>query len=144
MLIQIFEGKTIIDAKGVISFVNDFHFKKVKRFYQIVLGDKEIIRAFHGHMKEAKFAYVVSGSVLLCAAPLDNPQFPSKQVKMERFILSGENPKIVYIPPKYANGFKSLGKNSIVIFFSTKSLSESLKDDYRYPFDYWGKEIWNI
>lgn len=136
------EGDLRKDERGVVKFVNDFKFEGIKRFYQIENADTEIIRAFHGHMKEAKYVYVVSGAILLCAVFLDSEKNPSKESKVERFILTADNPEIIYIPPSYANGFKSLEPNSKVIFFSTVILKESLKDDYRFPFDYWGKEVW--
>jgi len=143
MKCKILSGNTRTDNRGSISFVNDFKFKRVKRFYQIESKNIKIIRAFHGHMKESKYVYVITGKILLCAVYLDNAKNPSKRNKVERFILSSENPQIIFIPPRFANGFRFLEKNSKVIFFSTSSLNQSLRDDYRYPPDYWGKEIWN-
>ena len=93
-------------------------------------------------MKESKYVFVTKGKILLCAVYLGNAKKPSKKNKVEKFTLSSENPQILFIPPRHANGFKPLETNSKVIFFSTSSLKESLKDDYRFPFDYWGKEIW--
>ena len=58
--------------------------------------------------------------------------------------LSDRNPKILFIPPKHANGFRCLENDTRIIFFSTSSLEESEGDDYRFPFDYWGKEIWEV
>ena len=93
-------------------------------------------------MKEAKYVYVVTGSILLCTVLLDDGKSPSKDNKVERFILKAGEPQIVYIPPSYANGFRALEPNSKVIFFSTVTLEESQKDDFRFPADYWGKKVW--
>ena len=138
------EGGLVIEDRGTIKFVNNFNFNGVKRFYQIENFDKNTIRAFHGHLKEAKYVYVVSGSIILCAIPLDKAKKPSKKIRVERYVLSSANPKILYIPPGYANGFKALQEKTKVIFFSTSTLEESKKDDFKYPFDYWGKEIWQV
>jgi dTDP-4-dehydrorhamnose 3,5-epimerase len=140
--IKIFAGGLIADKRGRVSFVNNFHFKGVKRFYQIENSPSNPVRAFHGHMKEAKYFFVSSGSILLAAVKLDNPRQPSKKTPVYRKIISGKTPTIVYVPAGYANGFKSLEKNTVVLVFSTASLSESQADDYRYPADYWNKNIW--
>lgn len=130
------------DLRGTVRFINDFTLKRIKRFYQVENRNTSIIRGFHGHMKEEKYVYVAKGKILLCVAYLDNVKNPSKLNRVQRFVLSSDKPEIVYIPQRYANGFKTLEENSIVIFFSTLSLSNSLKDDYRFRYDYWGKDIW--
>ena len=60
--VKIFSGGLAADSRGLVSFVNNFHFKKVKRFYQIQNSSSSPVRAFHGHMKETKCFYVVNGS----------------------------------------------------------------------------------
>lgn len=136
------QGKIFHDVRGSVSFVSDFSFKDVKRFYQVENINTEFIRAFHGHMKEAKYVYVVAGAILLCTVFLDDEKTPSKDNKVEKFILKADDPQIIYIPPSYANGFKALEPKSKVVFFSTTTLEESQKDDYRFPADYWGKKVW--
>ncbi len=140
--VKVFSGGLAADSRGRLSFVNNFRFKNVKRFYQIQNSPASPVRAFHGHMKEAKYFYVARGSILLAAVKLDNPKFPDKNSPVYKRILSGKHPAIAAVPAGYANGFKSLEKNTLVIIFSNKTLAQSQKDDYRYPPDYWGKDIW--
>ena len=142
--IQQFAGNLAVDDRGTLRFVNDFDFKGVKRFYQVENFSTKTVRAFHGHMKEGKYVYAVSGSVIMCAVKLTSPTKPSKKAKVERLVLSSSKPQVVFIPPGYANGFKALEKNTQVMFFSTATLLESQGDDYRFSFDYWGKEIWEV
>ena len=136
------KGNKFTNDKGTIKFVNDFSLKRFKRFYQIDLPKAAIIRAFHGHMKESKAVFVISGSILLFIAKLTDKNIPSKKIKPKKIILSSDFPSIYFIPPKYANGIMSLEKNTRVIFFSDKTLKESEKDNCRFPQDYWGKNIW--
>lgn len=138
----IIRGSKRNDAKGTIQFANDFTFKKIKRFYHIILHDSFTIRAFHGHFIEEKYAYVTHGRVLLCVIPINDKQKPNKNVKIFSFEMTSENPQVIHIPAGYANGMQALQKNSEIIFFSTLSLSESRQDDYRFPEDYWGMELW--
>ena len=139
--IKIIKGDLKSDERGNVRFINDFHFEDVKRFYQVENATQDVVRAFHAHMKEGKYVYVASGSILLCAVFLDDVNNPSKENKVEKFILNSNNPEIVYIPPSFANGFKALEPNTKVIFFSTSTLEQSLEDDYRFAPDYWG-DVW--
>ena len=138
------EGGFAVDDRGQVSFVNDFDFKDVKRFYMTENFSTDTVRAFHGHLKEAKYALVVFGSALVVVVKLDNPKNPSKNQEPYRFVLSSKKPAILYIPPGYANGFRILEKNTKVIFFSTSLLEESKKDEYRFPYDYWGEDVWKV
>lgn len=136
------EGGIAIDERGQVTFANDFNFKGVKRFYLVENFSTKTIRAFHGHLKEAKYAFVVSGSALVVVVEMDNPQQPNKNNKPYRFVLSSRKSAILYIPPRHANGLRALEEGTKIIFFSTASLEETKKDEYRFPYDYWGKEIW--
>ena len=138
------EGGFAIDDRGQVSFINDFDFKDVKRFYITENFSTDTIRAFHGHFKEAKYVLVVSGSALVVAVKIDDPKNPSKDQELHRVVLSSKKPAVLYIPLGYANGFRALEKDTKVIFFSTSSLEESKKDEYRFPYNYWGEDVWKV
>jgi len=137
----ILKGQIREDTRGSLKFFNIFDMSHVKRMYEVSNSQKEPVRAFHGHMKEEKYVFVVTGKILLCVAQLDKSKNPSVKIRVKKYFLTSENPEIVHIPSKSANGFKTLQKNTRVIFFSTLALKDSLKDDYRYPADYFGKEV---
>jgi dTDP-4-dehydrorhamnose 3,5-epimerase-like enzyme len=130
------------DKRGVIRYVNDFDFKGIKRFYQIDLPRKNMIRAFHGHFKESKHVFVISGQLLLCVVKINDKITPSKKNKVKKIILNSDNPQIYNVPQGYANGIMSLKPNTRVIFFSNKTLQESLNDDFRFDKNYWGEMVW--
>lgn len=139
---KLFEVTSHIDPRGILKYSNEFTFPNVKRFYHIQLPKKSVIRAFHGHMVEEKFVYIIQGSVKIILAPLNNPIKPSKNIDLLKFILDSKKPKILHIPSRYANGLMSLEKNSEVIFYSTLLLEDSMKDDYRFEENYWGENVW--
>ncbi|MHA2181905.1 MAG: NAD-dependent epimerase/dehydratase family protein [Promethearchaeota archaeon] len=142
--LQLIKGGIAVDDRGSLNFANDFNFYGIKRFYQVQNFSTSTIRAFHGHLKEAKYVYVAKGSAIVAAVKLDNIESPSKHQEVNRFILSDKNPQILFIPPKHANGFRPLENDTRIIFFSTSSLEESKGDDYRFPIDYWGNKIWEV
>jgi dTDP-4-dehydrorhamnose 3,5-epimerase len=142
--IQLIDGGIAVDDRGTLTFANDFDFYGVKRFYQVQNFSTSTIRAFHGHRREAKYVYVAKGSAIVAAVKLDDMETPSKDLKIHRYVLSDKNPKVLFIPPHYANGFRPLEEDTRIAFFSTSTLEESKGDDYRLPPDYWGHEIWEV
>jgi dTDP-4-dehydrorhamnose 3,5-epimerase len=140
-------GNIAIDDRGSLRFINDFNFEGVKRFYQVQNHCKNFIRAWHGHIKEAKYVYVVKGSILFGAVPMPSNSHSDElgqNIKQEpkKYILSSDKPSILYVPPNHANGFMTLTDNAIVQFFSTSTLEESKGDDIRFSYDTWN--IWNV
>lgn len=135
------QGGISVDGKGKVIFVNDFNFPKIKRFYVVDNGKEGIVKAWHGHKNEVKYIFVASGIALIGAVKINNWKNPTKKTKIYRFLLSSKKPVILYIPKGYANGLKSLTKDARVIFFSTSTLAESKKDDFRFDAKYW--DIWD-
>lgn len=141
---HLIDGGLAVDDRGTLSFANSFSFSDVKRFYMVENFSTDTIRAFHGHLKEAKYAFVVSGTAIVAAVKMINATKPSKKEKIHRYVLSANKPALLHIPKGYANGFRFLTEGGKIIFFSTSTTEESKGDDYRFPADYWGSEIWNV
>lgn len=137
---KLIQGGIAIDDRGSISFVNDFNFEDIKRFYIVENHKQGFVRAWHAHKKEMKYVMVIKGSALIGAVKIENWENPSKNSIPEKFVLSDQKPGILYIPEGYANGFMSLTQDAKIIFFSSSSLEESKGDDFRYPARYW--DIW--
>ena len=142
--IQVIDGGLVVDDRGSITFANGFSFENVRRFYQLENFSTDTVRAWHGHLKEGKYVFVNNGSIILGVVPLDDTVSPSKSNKVTRIILSSRTPQIVYIPPGYANGFRAIENNTKITFYSTSSLEGSEDDDYRFPYDYWGEDVWEV
>jgi len=141
---QIIEGGISIDDRGQVIFVNEFSFPKIKRFYAVENFSNKTIRAWHGHLKESKYALVICGTAIIATVEMDATKNPNKKNKVHRFTLSDKKPSILYIPKGYANGFRSLEEKTKIIFFSDSELESSKNDDYRFPADYWGEDVWSI
>jgi dTDP-4-dehydrorhamnose 3,5-epimerase len=77
--------------------------------------------------------YVPKGTALVGAVDM-------KSETVNKFVLSSQSPSVLYIPPGYANGFKNLEDETIIMFFSTSTLEESKGDDIRFEWDKWN--IW--
>jgi dTDP-4-dehydrorhamnose 3,5-epimerase len=129
------KGDISVDDRGRVSYINDFDFKDVKRFYMVENHEKGFIRAWHGHKNEGKYVYVVSGTALVGVVNL-------KSESIYRYVFSADKPTILYVPPNHANGFMTLTDDAKLLFFSTSTLEDSLGDDIRFNWDKW--DIWEI
>ena len=127
------QGALFGDDRGFLRFVNDFNFEGVKRFYQVENHSKNFVRAWHGHDREGKYVYVPKGSALVGAVNMATEE-------IFKTIITSQSPSVLFIPPGYANGFKTLEEGTIVMFFSTSTLNESKGDDIRFDYDNWN--IW--
>lgn len=134
---KIIQGGSFSDHRGTISFVNDFDFKDIERFYIISNSDENPVRAWQGHKLDAKNFYCVNGSFKIHFLKIDNWENPSKDLVIETIIVSEPDSKIVHIPAGYANAIESLETNSKLISFSTLPLANVKEDDVRYPSNYW-------
>lgn len=140
--VELIQGGLAIDDRGQIQFCNDFDLSVIRRFYTVSNHASHFIRAWHGHKKETKYAYVVSGAAIVAAVKIDDWDAPSKDLDVKRFVLSEKKPGVLKIPAGYANGFKTLLPDTKIMFFSTSSLEESLGDDYRFEAHYWNP--WDV
>lgn len=134
---KIIQGGNFSDHRGTISYVNDFSFRDIERFYIISNSDENPTRAWQGHKLDAKNFYCLSGSFKIHFIKIDNWDNPSKDLAIETVFVSALESKIVHIPAGYANAIQSLEKDSKLISFSTLPLVNVSDDDVRYDSNYW-------
>jgi len=135
--IKLIKADIAIDGRGELLFSNNFDMSKIKRFYQISNFKTPFVRAWHGHKFEDKYIIVSKGAALLAVVKIDNWKKPKKNLKIEKYILNEKKPKLLFIPGGYAHGYKTLLRDTRLIVFSTSTLSQSIKDDYRFDAYYW-------
>ncbi len=134
---NIIKGNFFSDSRGLLRFVNDFHFEDVKRFYFIKHFETSIVRAWQGHQIEKKYFYPISGSFLVAWIKIDDFKNPSDDLIPEYHILSSAKSEIIAIPKGYANGLKALEANSEIMVLSDMELDDSIKEKIRYPSHWW-------
>lgn len=137
MIPKIIQGGDFSDHRGTISYVNDFSFKDIERFYIISNSEENPIRAWQGHKLDAKNFYCLNGAFKIHFVKVDNWENPSSDLIIETVLVSEGDSKIVHIPAGYANAIESLRSNSKLISFSTLPLANVTDDDVRYPSNYW-------
>ena len=140
--LKLIDADISIDDRGELIFCNNFDMKKVKRFYHISNFSTPFVRAWHGHKIENKYIMITKGSALVAAVQVDDWKKPSKSLNITTFLMNDKKPKLLFIPGGYAHGYKTLLPDTRLVIFSTATLKESLKDDYRYEAYYWNP--WKI
>jgi len=141
---RLIKGDLAVDDRGKLSFVNDFDFKDVKRFYTVQNHIGYNMRGWHGHKKEAKYALVTRGWAVFVAKEFNKREGAEREVY--KFALSADKPEILCIPGGYYHAFQTKTHDTQVMFFSTATLEESKDDDFRLTFtipdyDYFKTEV---
>lgn len=139
---QLIAGGQAIDNRGSLAFVNDFSLKEFERFYVIQNHEAGFVRAWHGHKIERKAFFVVQGSVQVSCVEVKNFESPARDQEVHSFILDSRLPRVLIVPPGYANGLKSLSSNAIIMVYSSLNIEQSAGDDFRFPHDYW--DPWHV
>ena len=130
-------GGRAIDDRGGLLFINDLDLANYRRFYVVENHAQGFIRAWHGHRREGKAVVVLQGAAIVAAVKIDDWDNPSRELPVERRVLSATNPGALIVLPGYANGFKTLTADTKVCFFSSSTLEESAGDDIRFDAHYW-------
>lgn len=132
---EIKELKRFIDDRGSIDqlYNSDLPFM-VKRAYQIS-PLRGIKRGLHGHREEWKAFIVTKGIVKFVIVHMESE-------KVSTLTLSDKKSQILVVPNNYYNGFMSLEDGCDIIGFSSSTLEESLTDDFRLQWDFYGKDVW--
>lgn len=125
------------DERGTLSFVNEFSFSKIKRFYIISNNVQKPLRAWQGHKLDEKNFYCIHGEFKIAVVKIDDWENPSKNLEVNTFTLNALDSKILKVPPGFANAVLSTAEGSKLLSFSTINLENVIDDDVRYPEDYW-------
>ena len=140
--VKLIEADIATDNRGELMFCNKFDMSKIKRFYQITNFKTPFVRAWHGHKCENKYILVLKGVAMLAIVKVDNWKKPNVKSKIQTFILDDKKPKLLFIPGGHVHGFKTLKSDTRLLVFSTSTLHQSKKDDYRFQANYWNP--WKI
>ena len=134
---KIITGGNFTDHRGTVSYVNDFSFNGIERFYIISNSDAYPVRAWQGHKLDSKNFYCLSGSFRIHYVKIDDWEHPSKDLTIETVTLLASESKMLHIPAGYANAIESLESHSKLVSFSTLPLHNVSDDDVRYEANYW-------
>ena len=137
---SVIDGGLHVDTRGTLGFVNDFDFQGVERFYTIRAHQPLQPRGWRGHQIEKKWFTVVQGSLLLAVVKPNEWHAPGSDLAVQRFVLSGGKPQVLYVPPGHATCIVDLSGDAILLVFSSGQIADAKSDDYLFPVDTWNAQ----
>lgn len=100
------------------------------------------INAFHIHPKEIQDELwcVVDGTlaVWLVDCRADSPTLGVRR----RYVLSGEEPALLYIPSGVAHGYKAGPEGGLLVYAMNNQFNLKDPNEGRLPWDHFGAELW--
>lgn len=101
----------------------------IKRTYVVHNWSAGQIRAWHLHKTGWTGLHVINGAAI-CVAYKKGPDAHGYNESFRR-VLAYQNPGVLWVPPGWANGTKSLVDNTRILVYSTLSFLEVQDDDER-------------
>lgn len=129
--------KVIPDERGRLMEIfrrDDEIFEKFGQVY-MTTAYPGIVKAWHYHKIQTDNLTCIKGKIKLALYDARPGSITFK--KIDEFVISLDDPKVVQIPPLVYHGFKCVGKDeAIVINTITETYSKANPDEYRLdPYD---------
>lgn len=136
---KIILGGNYTDQRGQLDFFNEFDMSPIKRVYFTTHFDVDVIRAWQGHTIESRWFICVKGGFTVKLVEIDNWENPSDNLRVYEYQLSANNPKVLFIPKGFANGFKALEANAKLMIMSNYGFNEIENNQIRFDQNKWTK-----
>ena len=134
------KGAVHNDKRGKLFYNNDFNASTIKRIYYIENENTSINRRWQGHKIEHRWFSAVTGSFKILLIQIDNWKQPNKYLEPQEFILSSNTLDMLHIPNGYISSIQALKESSKLLVMSNY-LSGEIKDEYKFPQNYFEKKI---
>ncbi|MFV0151827.1 WxcM-like domain-containing protein [Empedobacter falsenii] len=136
---QSLKGNRHEDERGIITYNNDFDASQIKRIYTIENHSVDFIRGWQGHKIEQRWFAAMKGAFEIAVIQVDDFENPSPYLPIQTFNLTDEKLTYLQIPAGCITAIQAKEKDSKLLVLSDYSLGE-VKDEYRFPIDYFGKK----
>lgn len=144
------QNKVFTDSRGVFFesykksyFLENYNFEEKFVQENHSISKKNVIRGLHYQWDPpmGKLVRVVKGEILdvIVDIRIASPNFG----KVQKFLLSEENKKQLYVPPGFAHGFAAYGDENIVLYKCTSEYNHSGESGIN-PLDEMLKIDWGI
>jgi len=126
------------DEKGKLPDFPDFAIKQIG--YSVVLPGS--IKAWHIHFNQEDVWFVPPESMILAGLFDVRKNSPTKGSSM-RITLGNHKAKLLFIPRGVAHGSANISSSaSSVLYVANQCFDIKKPDEYRLPWDHFGKDFW--
>jgi len=102
----------------------------------------ERVNAFHLHPKreQNEIWSAIAGALLVWLVDVraDSPTSGNRR----RYVLSAEEPGLLYIPSGVAHGYRAGADGALLLYAMDDQFDPADSNEGRLPWDYWGAEFW--
>lgn len=136
--ITFIKGNHFEDQRGKMTFNNDFDASEVRRLYFIENADLQVKRGWQGHRVEQRWFAAAQGELRIKVVEIDSWEQPSKNCKISEFLLSAKTMDVLHVPAGCCT-FITAETNGAKLLVMADYLVGEIKDEYRFPSDYFEK-----
>lgn len=137
---MLLEGKKYQDERGIITYNNDFDTSQIKRIYTIENQSTEFVRGWQGHKIEQRWFACMKGSFEISVIKVDNFTQPSKDLTIQKYLLTDEVLTYLHIPAGCITAIQAKSEKSKLMVLADYGLGE-LADEYRFDLNYFDKNL---
>ena len=132
---MLLQGKAHQDNRGIITFNNEFDASEIKRIYTIENHSPDFIRGWQGHKIEQRWFACMKGSFEISVIVVDDFTKPSKDLAIQKYLLTDEVLTYLHIPAGYITAIQSKSLDSKLLVLADYGLRE-ITDEYRFDLNY--------
>jgi dTDP-4-dehydrorhamnose 3,5-epimerase-like enzyme len=93
------------------------------------------VRGWQGHQIEQRWYSCISGEFKIELIQIDNWENPSRDLKINSFVIDSEKLDVLHVPNGYVSSIQSLEPNSKLLIMADYLLGE-LNDEFRFDINY--------
>lgn len=133
--VKLLLGKNFQDDRGLITYNNDFDADQIRRIYTIENESIDFVRGWQGHKIEQRWFACICGSFEIFVIEVDNFEQPSKDLNLQKFILTANELTYLHIPAGFITAIKAKEDDSKLLVLADYPIG-SINDEYRYDLNY--------
>jgi dTDP-4-dehydrorhamnose 3,5-epimerase-like enzyme len=135
---ELLKGNKHQDARGIITYNNEFDATHIKRIYTIENTDTDFVRGWQGHAIEQRWFACIMGSYKISVIAVDSFDAPDRGLKPEEFVLTDEKLTYLHVPAGCITAIQALEQGSKLLVLADHLIGE-VRDEYRFDLDYFNE-----
>lgn len=132
---ELLKGNKHQDARGIITYNNEFDATNIKRIYTIENTDTDFVRGWQGHAIEQRWFACMNGSYRISVIAVDSFENPSRNLPVEYFELKNDVLTYLQVPAGCVTAIRALEPGSKLLVLADYMMGE-VQDEYRFELDY--------
>lgn len=141
--VLLFDLAVHLDNRGWLSELlrrDDDAFVGFGQLYVVNNFQRNVVRAFHKHLKQDEFFFVTHGVIEFIL--VDEREDSETCGGRNTFILRGEHPQALYVPRGIQHGSMALTDGAQILAVTNEPYNPSQPDEIRRPANAYGEGLW--